>query len=408
MIHDVLIVGAGQAGAQAAMSLRQGGFAGAITIVGEEADAPYERPPLSKDYLAGERTADRLAFRPPDFWRDRDVAMRLGEQVVAVDPEAHTVTTAAGATLAYGRLIWATGGHARPLPVPGGTLPGVHSIRSRADVDALTVELAATDDVVIIGGGYIGLETAAVLSKAGKRVTVLEAQPRVLARVAGEPVSRFYEAEHRAHGVDVRLNVGIEALEGDTRVTAVRTSAGTIPAGVVIVGIGIVPAVAPLAAAGAVTHNGVEVDALCRTSLPHVFAAGDCAYHVNAFADGAGIRLESVQNAIDQAKVIAGVILGEEKPYHAVPWFWSNQYDLKLQTVGLSSGHDATVVRGDPATRSWSLVYLRQGRVIALDCINAARDFVQGKALVEIGLAANVNLLADSTVPLKSLLPAAA
>ena len=406
-MHDVLIVGGGQAGAQAAISLRQGGFTGSITIVGEEADAPYERPPLSKDYLAGAKTADRLALRPASFWSERNVTLLLGQHVSAVDAVAHTVTTAAGSTLGYRHLIWAAGGHARKLPLPGGDLPGVHSIRSRADVDALTAELAATDDVVIVGGGYIGLEAAAVLSKTGKRITILEAQDRVLARVAGEAVSRFYEAEHRAHGVNVRLGVGIEALEssGSGRVSGVRTTAGTIPAGVVIVGIGLVPAVAPLAVAGAVTHNGVEVDDHCRTSLPDIFAIGDCAHHANTFADGAGIRLESVQNAIDQAKTVAGVITGMAKPYYAVPWFWSNQYDLKLQTVGLSAGHDATVVRGDPASRSWSLVYLRRGRVIALDCINAARDFVQGKALVEIGLAADPAMLADNTVPLKSLLP---
>ena len=408
-MHDVLIVGGGQAGAQAAISLRQGGFTGSITIVGEEADAPYERPPLSKDYLAGAKTADRLALRPATFWSERNVTLLLGQHVSAVDAVAHTVTTAAGSTLGYRHLIWAAGGHARTLPLPGGDLPGVHSIRSRADVDALTAELAATDEVVIVGGGYIGLEAAAVLSKTGKRITILEAQDRVLARVAGEAVSRFYEAEHRAHGVEVRLGVGIEALEssGSGRVSGVRTTAGTIPAGVVIVGIGLVPAVAPLAVAGAVTHNGVEVDDHCRTSLPDIFAIGDCAHHANTFADGAGIRLESVQNAIDQAKTVAGVITGMAKPYYAVPWFWSNQYDLKLQTVGLSAGHDATVVRGDPASRSWSLIYLRRGRVIALDCINAARDFVQGKALVETGLAADPAMLADNTVPLKSLLSAA-
>ena len=289
-------------------------------------------------------------------------------------------------------------------PSPAVICRGVHSIRTRADVDALTAELAATDDVVIVGGGYIGLEAAAVPVTAGKRVTVLEAQGRVLARVAGEAVSRFYEAEHRARGVDVRLGVGIEALEGSTRVTGVRTTDGTVPAGIVIVGIGLVPAVGPLGAAGAETHNGVVVDAHCRTTLPHVFAIGDCAHHANTFAANGSVRLESVQNAIDQAKVAAGAILGTPTPYHAVPWFWSNQYDLKLQTVGLSGGHDATVVRGTPGSRSWSLVYLRAGRVIALDCINAARDFVHGKALVAAGLAADPALLADSSVPLKSLL----
>lgn len=405
MVHDVLIVGGGQAGASAAIALRQGGFAGSVTIVGEELDPPYERPPLSKDYLAGTKAAERLALRPPAFWAERLVSLLLGHRVTAVDAAARTVTTAGGSTLGYGRLIWAAGGHPRRLPVPGGDLPGVHVIRTRADVDALTADLASARNVVIVGGGYIGLEAAAVLVTAGKAVTVLEAQDRVLARVAGAAVSRFYEAEHRARGVDVRLATIVEAIEGTTHVTGVRTAAGTVPADVVIVGIGLVPAVAPLAAAGAVTHNGVAVDDHCRTSLPDVFAVGDCAHHANAFAGAAAIRLESVQNAIDQAKVAAGVILGVPRPYHAVPWFWSNQYDLKLQTVGLSAGHDDAIVRGDPASRAWSLVYLRGGRVIALDCVNAARDFVQGKALVETGLAADPALLADSRVPLKSLLP---
>ncbi len=406
MVHDVLIVGGGQAGAQAAISLRQGGFTGSVTIVGEEVDPPYERPPLSKDYLAGERAAERLLLRPREFWAERNVTLLLGHRVTAVDAEAHCVTTAAGSTLGYGKLIWAAGGHPRRLPVPGGDLPGVHVIRTRADVDALTADLAATTDVVIVGGGYIGLEAAAVLVKAGKTVTVLEAQDRVLARVAGVAVSRFYEGVHRAHGVDVRLATVIEAIEGEAHVTGVRTSGGTIPAGAVIVGIGLVPAVGPLALAGAETHNGVAVDDLCRTSLADVFAIGDCAHHANPFADGAGIRLESVQNAIDQAKVVAGVILGDARPYRAVPWFWSNQYELKLQTVGLSGGHDATVVRGDPASSAWSLVYLRGGRVVALDCINAARDFVQGKALVDAGLVADPARLADTSVPLKALLAA--
>ena len=404
---DVLIVGGGQAGAQAAISLRQGGYAGSIAIIGEEPDAPYERPPLSKDYLAGEREVGRLLLRPLDFWAARNVELRLGAPVVAVDATANTVTTAASDVSSYGQLIWATGGHARRLPLPGGGLRGVHAIRTRADVDALHRELAGVEHVVIIGGGYIGLEAAAVLRKLGKAVTVLEAQDRVLARVAGVAVSRFYEAEHRAHGVDVRLGIGIEALiEHDGKVSAVRTTAGDIPAELVIVGIGIVPAVEALTAAGARVSNGVEVDHLCRTSLPDVFAIGDCAHHANVYAEGAGIRLESVQNAIDQAKTVAQVILGTPRPYRAVPWFWSNQYDLKLQTIGLSTGHDAIVIRGDPASRSWSLVYLRRGQVIALDCINAARDFVQGKALVEAGLnglRADVALLADASVPLKSL-----
>lgn len=408
---DVLIVGAGQAGAQAAISLRQGGFAGSIGLVGDEPEPPYERPPLSKDYLAGEKPFERMLLRPESFWADRQVKLRLGTRVQAVDPAAHEVTTAAGDTIGYGQLIWATGGSPRALPVPGGDLTGVHVIRTRADVDALRSELDGAQHVAVIGGGYIGLEAAAVLTKLGKQVTILEALDRVLARVAGKPVSRFYEAEHRAHGVDVRTNQRIVEFLGENgRVRAVGFGPGVpeLPCDLIIVGIGIVPSVGPLGLAGADTANGVEVDELCRTSLPDIFAIGDCARHANAFADGERIRLESVQNAVDQAKVVAGVINGTPVPYRAVPWFWSNQYDLRLQTVGLSAGHDATIRRGDPASRSFSLIYLKGGRVVALDCINAARDYAQGRALVDVGLVADPAQLADPDVPLKSLLPLAA
>jgi 3-phenylpropionate/trans-cinnamate dioxygenase ferredoxin reductase subunit len=252
------------------------------------------------------------------------------------------------------------------------------------------------------------LEAAAVLTKFGKTVTVLEALDRVLARVAGEPLSRFYEAEHRAHGVDVRLNVTVTALEGEGgRVTGVRLGDGTLlPAQMVIVGIGIIPAVEPLIAAGATGGNGVEVDEYCRTSLPDIYAIGDCASHVNGFAASARIRVESVQNANDQAITTAKAIVGQAQAYHAVPWFWSNQYDLRLQTVGLSIGFDAVVQRGDPAARSFSIVYLRDGKVIALDCVNATKDYVQGRALVTGGIAASKEQLADPQIPLKSLVTA--
>jgi len=284
-------------------------------------------------------------------------------------------------------------------------LAGVHAIRTRADVERLKGELAATSRVAVIGGGYIGLEAAAVLTKLGKQVTVLEALDRVLARVAGEPLSRFYEAEHRAHGVDLRLGAAVDCIEEqDGRATGVRLADGEVlPCDMVIVGIGIIPSVALLLDAGAEGGNGVKVDAQCRTSLPDIFAIGDCALHANAFAEGAEIRLESVQNANDMANAVAKTLTGMPTDYHAVPWFWSNQYDLRLQTVGLSMGHDATVTRGDPASRSFSLVYLKQGRVIALDCVNAVRDYVQGRALVVEGKRPDPAQLADPAVVLKEL-----
>jgi len=403
--YDILIVGAGHAGAQAAIALRQNKYEGSIAIVGDEPEIPYERPPLSKDFLAGEKPFERILIRPAAFWAEREIAMLTGRRVVAVDPAAHRVTTTDGETFGYGTLVWAAGGSPRSLICSGHDLAGVHAIRTRADVERLKGELAATSRVVVIGGGYIGLEAAAVLTKLGKQVTVLEALDRVLARVAGEPLSRFYEAEHRAHGVDVRLDATVECIaERDGRATGVRLADGEVlPCEMVIVGIGIVPAVAPLLRAGAEGGNGVKVDAQCRTSLSDIFAIGDCALHANPFAEGAEIRLESVQNANDMANAVAKTLTGMPTDYHAVPWFWSNQYDLRLQTVGLSMGHDATVTRGDPASRSFSLVYLKQGRVIALDCVNAVRDYVQGRTLVVERKSPHPAQLADPAVVLKEL-----
>ena len=403
---DVLIVGAGHGGAQAAIALRQLGFAGSIGLVGKEPELPYERPPLSKDYLAGEKSFERLLIRPAKFWEERQVALLLGREVAAVEPSSHQVALADGTRLGYGMLVWATGGEPRRLTCAGHDLLGLHAIRTRADVDRLLDELPSTRRVVVIGGGYIGLEAAAVLRKLGRDVVVIEALDRVLARVAGEPLSRFYEAEHRRHGVDLRLGCTVACIEGSAgKVTGVRLASGeVIGAEMVVVGIGIVPAVAPLLAAGAKGGNGVDVDVHCRTSLPDVYAIGDCAAHENAFAGGARVRLESVQNANDQATTAARAITGAPQPYRATPWFWSNQYDLKLQTVGLSAGHDQMVVRGEPDARSFSIVYQRQGRVVALDCVNAVKDYVGGRKLVEAGVVVEATILADPTRPLKALL----
>ncbi|HEY0623140.1 NAD(P)/FAD-dependent oxidoreductase [Sphingomonas sp.] len=405
MRYDVVIVGAGHGGAQAAIALRQAKFEGSIAIIGEEPELPYERPPLSKEYFSGEKAFERILIRPAAFWEERKVDMLLGRRVVSVDPEGHRVVTADGESIGYGHLIWAAGGAPRRLGCSGNDAAGVHTVRTRADADRMTAELHQVTRAVVIGGGYIGLEAAAVLAKAGKQVVLLEALDRVLARVAGEPLSRFFEAEHRAHGVDVRLGVAVDCIESEGgKATGVRLKDGeVIAAEMVIVGIGIVPAVESLIAAGAEGGNGVAVDGHCRTSLPDVFAIGDCALHANAFADGMPVRLESVQNANDQATVAAKTIAGIEAHYDAVPWFWSNQYDLKLQTVGLSTGHDASVVRGDPATRSFSVIYLREGQVIALDCVNATKDYVQGRKLVVERMAIDPVRLADAGTPLKEL-----
>lgn len=403
---DIVIVGTGHAGAQAAIALRQNGYAGSIQMIGRDREPPYERPPLSKEYLAGDKPFERLLIRPPQFWAERDVALMLDTNVSKLDPAAKTLTVSGGNTVSYGTLIWAAGGDPRRLSCAGAQLAGVHTVRDKADADALRLDITqGARRAVVVGGGYIGLEAAAVLRKLGCEVVLVEMLDRVLARVAGEDLSRFYEAEHRAHGVEIRLGAEIEAIEGEDHVTGVRLAGGeTIPCDLVVVGIGIVPAVGPLIAAGAAGANGVDVDQFCRTSLPDVYAIGDCAAHANVWANGAVIRIESVQNANDMANTAARAICGDPQAYEAIPWFWSNQYDLRLQTVGLSLGHDASVVRGDPAQRSFSVIYLRGGQVIALDCVNRTKDYVQGRKLIEAKAVLEPERLMDAETPLKEML----
>jgi 3-phenylpropionate/trans-cinnamate dioxygenase ferredoxin reductase component len=377
---DILIVGGGHGGAQAAIALRQGGHEGTIALVSAEGDLPYERPPLSKDYLAGGREFERILIRPAAFWAERKVELLLGRAAIAVDAEDHRVTLSDGTDIGYGTLIWAAGGTPRRLP-------GCLVIRSRADADRIRAALPSVTRASVVGGGYIGLEAAAVLRTLGKEVRVIEAADRLLPRVAGAGLADFFETEHRAQGVDVRTGTRVESVD---------------PGELVIAGIGIDPVVAPLRAAGAAGEDGIDVDDYCRTSLADIYAVGDCAAHLNRFGGGARVRIESVQNASDQANVAAKTILGRGEPYAAIPWFWSNQYDLKLQTVGLLGGHDEAIVRGDPATRSFSVVYLKRGRVIALDCVNRIRDYVQGRKLIETGATPAPSRLADPEVALKA------
>jgi 3-phenylpropionate/trans-cinnamate dioxygenase ferredoxin reductase component len=402
----VVIVGAGHGGAQTAIALRSYGYNGPITIIGREFEPPYERPPLSKEYFAREKSFDRIYLRPRSFWEDKNISLVLGAEVISVDVDAHEVVLADGSSLSYESLVWAAGGDPRRLPCPGNALAGVFAVRDRADVDGMIAELdAGARRVVVIGGGYIGLEAAAVLRKLACEVTLFEVLPRVLARVAGPEISAFYEAEHRGHGVDLQTDVRIECIEGDERVSGVRLAGGIVlAADLVIVGIGIDPAITPLRAAGAAGDNGVLVDECCRTSLTDVYAIGDCAAFASAFAGGQVLRIESVQNANDMANCAAKAICGISQPYHAVPWFWSNQYDLKLQTAGLSLGYDSTVLRGNPATRSFSVVYLKDGRVIALDCVNNPKDYVQGRKAVEARILPDLALLSDPHVALKDLI----
>ena len=405
--YDVVIVGSGHGGAQAAIALRQAGHEEPILIISRDRNAPYERPPLSKEYLSGDKPFERIMLRPEAFWVERGVELRLGCNANEVDPQAHSIVLSDGESVTYRKLIWAAGGDPRRLSCSGADYAGLHTIRSRRDVDQLRSELdGGSRRAVIVGAGYIGLEAAASLRKLGCEVTVIEMLDRVMARVAGEELSAFYAAEHRAHGVDLRLDTGVEKIVGESdRVTGVVLSTGeTLECDVVIVGIGIVPSVGPLIAAGAAGSNGVDVDEYCRTSLDDVYAIGDCAAHANPYAAQSVIRLESVQNANDMANTAARAIMGDKREYDAVPWFWSNQYDLRLQTVGISTGHDDAVLRGDPGLRKFSIVYLREGRVIALDCVNNTRDYAQGRKLVEARAEIERERLGDSEVALKDML----
>ncbi len=405
---DVVIVGTGHGGAQAAIALRQQGHEQSIIMIGRDSEPPYERPPLSKEYLAGDKPFERIMIRPEKFWADKGVELRLGCGVSEIDWMRHEVKLSDGSTIGYRKLIWAGGGDPRRLSLPGANLKGIFYVRDKRDADAMMAALeAGAKRAVVIGGGYIGLEAAAVLRKLDCEVTVIEMQDRVLARVAGEELSRFYEAEHTRQGVDMRLSQGISQIVGDDgAVTGVTLDDGeTIACDMVVVGIGIVPAVAPLIAAGAAGANGVDVDVFCRTTLDDIYAIGDCAAHANPFAESAVIRLESVQNANDMANTAARAIMGDKQPYHALPWFWSNQYDLKLQTAGLNLGYDATVLRGDPETRKFTVVYLKEGRPVAFDCVNTMKDYVQGRKLLERGVEKIApELLADTEVQLKEMM----
>jgi 3-phenylpropionate/trans-cinnamate dioxygenase ferredoxin reductase subunit len=399
----VVIVGGGQAAAQAAASLRQLGHAGPLTIVGEEPAPPYQRPPLSKAYLKGELERERLFIRPQSFYAEQAIELICGEAVAALDPRRDRVTLASGRELAFDALILATGARPRALPAPGSTLAGVHELRTLADVDALRDELQPGRRLCVVGAGYIGLEAAAAARALGVGVTVLEAAPRVLSRVAGSDVSAFYQREHAAAGVDLRVGARLECFEGEGRVRAVRLAEGQrIDCDVALVGVGVLPNQELAAAGGVVCGDGVIVDARMRTSRPRVWAAGDLVRRPLALY-GREARLESVHNAIEGGKIAAADILGLAPPADDVPWFWSDQYDLKLQTAGLSAGADLAVVRGEPDARRFAVFYFRKGRLIAVDAINAPADYLAGKKLVATLARVAPAALADTSSSLKEL-----
>jgi len=382
MTETALILGGGQAGAQGAASLRQEGFGGRILLVGEEPLPPYQRPPLSKAFLAGELAQERLLIKPEAFYRQHDIELLLGVAATGLDTVARELRLADGRPLPYDQLLLATGGRPRHLECPGADHPRLRYLRTVADVEQLRPDFRPGARLVVIGAGYIGLEVAAVAAKHGLRVTVLEAAPRVLARVAGAEISAFFDRIHSEAGVAIHCNTGVAAIEGGPGPALVRTSDGDlVEADLVLAGIGLLPNVELAAAAGIACDNGILVDELGQTSAAGVFAAGDCTSHPNAIY-GCRWRLESVHNAIEQAKTAAAAMAGKRKAYAQVPWFWSDQYDLKLQTAGVNRGYDREVLRGDPATRSFAVFYLRAGRLLAVDAINRPAEFIAARLAI--------------------------
>ncbi len=398
---QIVVIGAGQAGAALVAKLRSGGYAGKITLIGEEAAPPYQRPPLSKAYLMGEMAEERLYLRSAEYYASNDIKLMLGKPVSSIDAAAKTVTVG-GDSLHYDQLAFTTGSIPRRLPTAiGGDLDGVYTVRSLGDVDAMRSEFVAGRRVVIIGGGYIGLEAAAVASKLGLDVTVVEMAPRILQRVAAPETSDYFRALHASHGVTILEGVGLDRLLGDGHVTTARLTDGReLPADFVIAGVGIVPATLLAGMAGLAIDNGIKTNARGRTSDPNIWAAGDCA----SFPwRGGRLRLESVQNAIDQAELVAENMLGAAKDYVPTPWFWSDQFDCKLQIAGLNTGYDTIVTRG-PEGEAVSFWYYRGNALLAIDAMNDPRAYMVGKRLLEMGRTVDASAIRNPATVLKALL----
>lgn len=397
----IIIVGGGQAAGQAAASLRQEGLEGRITLIGDEPHIPYQRPPLSKQYLAGEQGLDRVHLRPDKFYADKGITVQAGVRVEAIDRAARRVTTSEGQALAYDGLLLATGSLVRRLSLPGGELEGIHYLRTVADADAIKADMAPGRTAVVVGGGYIGLEVAAVCATAGLQVHVLEMEQRVLQRVTTPAMSAFYQGLHEGRGVQIHTSAQVTGFLGDSRVTAVQCGERSFAADLAVVGIGILPDTALAEAAGLDCDDGILVDERCRTSDPNIYAAGDCTNHPNPLLNRR-LRLESVPNAMEQARVAAANLCGKDKEYAAVPWFWSDQYELKLQMAGFSADGEEQVVRGDMAANQFAVFYLKDGTVVAADAVNSPKEFMLSRRLV--GQRVNAAALANPQTDLKSLL----
>ena len=404
MTENFIIVGASHAASMLAPSLRQQGWQGRIVVVGAEASIPYHRPPLSKDYLAGAKTLDEILIRPAKVYEKSEVEFILNTSVESIDRDNKTVRLSNNETLSYDKLALTVGSKVRKVNLSGVDLDGVFYLRDLRDVERITPYINPGANAVIVGGGYIGLETAAVLNKKGMNVTVLEMMERVLQRVTAPVVSEFYTRIHEEEGVSIRCGVGVSGFKGNGRVAKVLCSDGSgFAADLVIIGVGILPNTALAEAAGLEVDNGIVVNDRAQTSDPDIFAAGDCTNHHNPIYDRR-IRLESVQNATDQSRVAAGAACGKEVSYNAVPWFWSEQYDLMLQIAGLSQGYDEIITRGDPGNgRSFAAFYLRKGRVIAVDAVNKPQEFMFSKKLIPMQKTVDKKRLADAGTPIKEL-----
>jgi 3-phenylpropionate/trans-cinnamate dioxygenase ferredoxin reductase subunit len=404
MIQNIVIVGAGQAASQAIHTLRHRGYKGSIALVGDEPHYPYQRPPLSKKYLASQVERDRLLIRPAHFYADHGVEAHLGKRVTILDRAAQKALLDDGAILPYDALLLATGSTPRKLTAPGANLAGVHVLRTFADVDGIRGDVAPGRRLVIVGGGYIGLEVAAIGRELGLDVTVLEMADRVMNRVVCASISTFYQAEHAKQGVKIICHARVQAIAADesgNRVRAVVCEDGSqYPADIVLVGVGVVPVDSLAAASGLECNNGIVVDEYCRTSDPLIYAAGDCTNHPN-LRYGKRLRLESVDNAFEQGASAALNILGIPTVHDKVPWFWSDQYDLKLIIIGLSNEHDSVVTRGDPAARSFSACYLRNGELIAVDTVNHPKDQIAARKLVAMRVKPNLEKLGNPDIALK-------
>ena len=397
----MVIIGCGQAGGQAAASLRQEKYEGPITMIGQEPYIPYQRPPLTKQYLSGEQEKEKLSLRQESFYSEKEINLMLETSVLSLDPHKKELQLEKGETVTYDKLLIATGGRPRKLEVDGHTLKGIHYLRNIDDVDAIKTQMSISQNLVIVGGGYIGLEVASVAIKKGLTVSVLEMESRILERVTTEEMSAFYHQLHTDEGVNILTSTQAKAFKGSETVGSVVCGDHEIPADLVIVGIGILPNTEMAEAAGLETNNGLVVDEHCRTSNEHIFAAGDCTNHPNPILNRR-LRLESVPNAMEQGRVAASNMLGGSKSYASMPWFWSDQYEHKLQMVGFSKDSDQSIVRGDMESKSFTVFYLKDDSIIAADSVNNPKEFMASKQLV--GKKASIEALADTSIELKTLI----